>query len=103
MKTNIVTLFFILLGGFSFSQQTHELASVRPSNQSTIPSYIEFKKDQKITRESAFDWLKTSYKLYENVTFSLVSTISDKLGMNHQRYQQLHNGIIVKDAIWIIH
>lgn len=76
---------------------------IRASKYSTLPSYIQFRKDQQIEIDEFKVWMSKNFDFAPNIAFTLLRKDSDKLGHVHYRYQQTLDGKPIEDAIWIAH
>lgn len=100
----ILTLLFSLTAfSLTFSQNNSFVSEIRASKYSKIPAYIRLAEQADIKVDQAFIWLSEKYHLPVGTSFVIVNSLLDDLGMRHDRYQQLVNGIEVKNAIWILH
>lgn len=110
MKKIIYVLSLLVLSCISYGQLTVQstlgteknITKIRPSEYSTLPSYIQFEKHT-LTLEDSPRWMLEKLKLDPQISFSLIRSETDKLGYTHYRFQEEFNGVAIEDAIWIIH
>jgi Zn-dependent metalloprotease len=77
---------------------------VRFKGFSSIPAYIKFRPENRIAISIWQTWVQGKFfKNQSGVSFTLIGTETDKLGMNHYRYRQTKNGVEVEFGIWIVH
>lgn len=112
MKNQLSLLVLILLATSVFSQvykgrEANDKISgseiIRYNEYSEVPSYIKFKKNDRISKNYVFDWLKRFYKDENNISYSIISENKDKYGYNHLRYKQAYKGIPIELSTYIIH
>ncbi len=70
---------------------------------SDIPSFIKFKKGSEIQYADIINWMKRFYKSDNNFDFKLINRETDRLGIEHYRYQQTYNNIPVELTMYIFH
>ncbi len=85
----------------SLSSETG-LSKVRPSEFSTLPSYIQFETNR-LKLDEAEKWMREKLNLDPRIGFKLIQSNDDQFGYVHHRLQQVYDGIAIQDAIWIIH
>lgn len=103
MKYTLLCTLILFVSQLTFAQNENEIHSTRPSKSSSVPSYIQFKEDAKVELNQVFNWLNEEYNLDSKISFQLINSFEDKIGVVHDRYQQFFDGKKVKNAMWIIH
>ncbi len=115
MKNNLQFLLYFLAIVFSanaFSQSNSLVKSddfeklaekITFNNNSKVPAYFEFKKGNEIEISNINNWIKTTFKLTDNLNIELLNTTKDKLGMIHYRYVQTFSHIAVNGTMLIVH
>ena len=76
---------------------------VRTSNYSEIPSFIRFQEQAQPDEDEIFSWISKNFRIEPEMKFIEKSSFHDELGYEHIKFQQVYNGILVEDAIWILH
>lgn len=93
-----------ILQGPEANAEIEGTSLIRYKDNHTIPSFIQFKAEDRIAVGQWEQWMKNNYfNGRSDVSFTLLNEQDDKLGMTHQRYQQLINGHPVSFGIWIVH
>lgn len=114
MKGRFITLvaLLILITNTAFSQilegdaaerlvQGSEL--VRVENSSSTPTYIKLKKRAEFPSAQFPAWAKKVYGLEDGIALTLIREESDKLGLEHHRYQISKNGNAIVGAFLFTH
>lgn len=73
------------------------------NKQSRVPSFMFFGKNSTVNSGNVFDVMRVALKMKQEDTWAEKSKLTDKLDMEHTRYQQYYNGIKVKDGEYIVH
>ncbi|MCB0477987.1 MAG: M4 family metallopeptidase [Crocinitomicaceae bacterium] len=76
---------------------------VRESNYSPIPSYVSFRPGSEKDPSTFILWLQKNFKVDANISFELIRTEQDQLGMTHSRYRQTLNGNPIQNGVMILH
>jgi Zn-dependent metalloprotease len=93
-----------VLRGIQANTEVQGAEVVRYKDFSSIPAYIKFKPESRIAVSNWQQWMQSKYfKNQSGISFELRGIETDKLGMNHFRYQQMVNGVAIEFGIWIIH
>jgi len=108
MKKSIMFLMmFSLLAFYSYSQnsQSKHFNSVKviETNKLTgLPSFVIFK-ERTLNIGDLDQWIKTNYNTDEKIQYKLIRTETDYIGCKHFFYNQTYNGIVIHDAVFIVH
>ena len=62
-----------------------------------------FKQNASYSGERLFEEAAAEFSLSEGDSMMLVSTVADEMGYRHFRYQQVHRGIPVENAVYCVH
>jgi Zn-dependent metalloprotease len=76
---------------------------LRITGSSSVPDFIEFKANARITEENFFSVLSRSFNLAPSYGANLLRSERDAAGMEHHRYQLTVHGVPLADGIFIIH
>lgn len=80
-----------------------ESEMIRSSKNSSLPSYIRLKQNERISFSQLQGWMNKSLDLNSNFNYRIKSIENDQLGFIHYRLQQTHKGIPIETATWIAH
>lgn len=119
MKKHYFSFRNALLGLFltstflTYSQQIYQGANadkivngatvVRSSKHSDIPSYVALKPGHEVAPSSFILWLQKNFKVHASISFELIKSSKDQLGMTHNKYQQKLNGHPIRNGQVIAH
>jgi Zn-dependent metalloprotease len=93
-----------ILQGAEASAEIEGTSLIRYKDNHTIPNHVKFKPEDRINLSEWQSWMLNGYyKNRTDVSFVRLDEQVDKLGMLHERYQQLINGKKVSFGIWIVH
>ncbi|MDZ4759030.1 MAG: GEVED domain-containing protein [Bacteroidota bacterium] len=70
---------------------------------SSIPSFLKFKATAQPSFEEFMPWFKNTMGLDESFELKLLTQEADQIGYTHYRYQQLYNGLLVENTMYLIH
>ena len=92
-RLHLLAVFLVLLTCTLFSSHLHAQKQDQYfSNRSSVPAWIGFRAENRIPQSQWQDWLKESYDLGNQVSFTPMRTEIDRKGVQHQRFQQTLNG-----------
>ncbi len=78
-------------------------ALIRINAATNTAKYVQFKKGAEVDFASFDTWMHRAMKLNSSITFHLINTEHDQLGMVHYRYQQAVNDLLVDGTMIIAH
>lgn len=113
----ILPLIFLALSFNSFAKEVEtiligaEATKVIPESNliryksfTKVPAYIQFRETEQIAFAQWETWMKNHFfKAQTGISFELVGTENDELGMIHYRFRQLSAGVPIVNGIWIVH
>ncbi len=76
---------------------------IRTSDVSTVPTFIQFRKGSEVAIETFDNWFHVTFKINSALGMKLLSTETDKIGMQHYRYQETLNGFPMEGTMLIVH
>ncbi len=76
---------------------------VRYGQSSDVPDYIKFSERSNIPADKIVSYIKTIFKLGDDVNFRQIRTDKDQFGFEHIRYQQFYKNYPVQSAIVVVH
>ncbi len=77
---------------------------IRFTNFSDLPDYVKFSPGKEVNEKEFFMWLNQNiFEKESSVKFNFTQTNSDEVGLTHQRFQQLYQGVPVDGAILNTH
>lgn len=77
---------------------------IRYKDFSSIPAYIHFRPEHRIGYDNWMEWVSLRYfKSNPDISFELIGTETDQLGMIHYRYRQVSQDFPLEFGIWIVH
>ena len=103
----IIILIQLLVSSWSYGQQqkdefwNDELREI--ADPISNSKWIKFKNDANVPSEGFFESQGRKLGLSSNDQMQLVRSRRDETGMEHQRYQQYHKGLLVENSQFILH
>lgn len=85
----------------SLAQQTRALAAI--ATPESTPEWINIKPELKLRASELASQHKGAMELTSKDELQLLSVETDQIGYTHYRYQQVHKGIPVEGAVFLIH
>ncbi|MBT3648198.1 MAG: PKD domain-containing protein [Flavobacteriales bacterium] len=93
-----------VLRGAEASNAVKGAETVRYKDFSSVPAFIKFYPDTRISYLEWEEWMKSSFfKNSKDLRFELIGTERDELGMFHYRYQQTSQSYPLTFGTWIVH
>jgi Zn-dependent metalloprotease len=112
MKKNILLLLVLVLGYVSYAQVftgsgaaklIKGSSMIRMKNASDIPDYIKLNPAAVFDKYNTSAWMTSTLQCSPEFQCIMKDGIINKQGETHYRAQQYYNGILVKDAHFILH
>ena len=73
------------------------------SENSTIPSFINFSENALPAAGDPDLWLRLNFGMSPDFGLTLLSKDNDQIGFEHSRYQQTFNGLPIEGTMWLVH
>ncbi len=93
-----------ILIGADAAKVIPESNMIRYKSFTSVPAYIQFRASDRIEFSQWQTWMTNHYfKGNKAISFQLIGSELDELGMTHFRFQQMADGIPLVNGIWIVH
>jgi Zn-dependent metalloprotease len=104
-KTRTLMLMCFLFSGMLFSQNTEKSSKVLQfeKDQNGKPTFVLFQKESTYNLQNSSQIFQDVLTTDTRISFQLLESTNDKIGMNHQKFQQYFNGIKVEFATYTLH
>ncbi|SEE01491.1 Por secretion system C-terminal sorting domain-containing protein [Tenacibaculum sp. MAR_2010_89] len=105
MKTKLnkllIVVFLSMITGITYSQ--NNIIILQNGEKGLAPRYVQIQENSQPAINSAIGFLRKTFKISSNFTFTEVSNETDELGITHIKYQQYLNDIPVENAYYVLH
>ncbi|PWI29899.1 peptidase S8 [Flavobacteriaceae bacterium LYZ1037] len=104
-KTLSFLMMCFLFSGALFAQDLEKSSKIlkSKSDQNGKPTFVVFKKDNTYSLQNSNQIFQDILTTDSRNSFQLLESTNDKLGMNHQKFQQYFEGIKVEFATYTLH
>lgn len=97
-----LSVFALLLFVAASAQDPKNRSSITPSKNG-VPNFIQFTENSNYRSANAQQIFKEQLGIADNQSFVLIKSETDALGITHDKFQLLHNGIKVEFATYTLH
>ena len=81
----------------------HNAAIVKLNSTTKNPEFIKFEKGKEISESKLISFLQGTFRLPSEVNWSLLTSITDKMGEVHKRYRLTYKGYPIHEGMFVIH
>ena len=99
----LLLLQFLFLCSFAQEKTLSPFVKSRTASQEGVVKNLVFKNESRPAQTNAAQVLKEYLGAAENVSFTKIKSETDKLGFQHEKYQQYYQGVPVEFGIYKVH